>query len=124
MKVLIVDDTRTLRSLVQIYLIAQGWEFAEACNGADGLAKARELRPDVVISDVAMPVMDGFELCAALRGDPALRHVPVVLLTMLGDEASRQRGVLAGASAFLTKPVSPLQLRDAVRRVTGTRATP
>jgi twitching motility two-component system response regulator PilG len=124
MKVLIVDDTRTLRSLVQIYLIAQGWEFAEACNGADGLAKARELRPDVVISDVAMPVMDGFELCAALRGDPALRHVPVVLLTMLGDEASRQRGVLAGASAFLTKPVSPLQLRDAVRRVTGARATP
>jgi CheY-like chemotaxis protein len=120
MKVLIVDDTHTLRSLVQIYLIAQGWEFAEACDGAEGLAKARALRPDVVISDVTMPVMDGFELCAAIRGDPALRHIPVLLLTMLGDEASRQRGVLVGASAFLTKPVSPLQLRDAVRRVTGT----
>lgn len=119
MKVLIVDDTHTLRSLVQIYLIAQGWEFAEACDGAEGLAKARALRPDVVISDVTMPVMDGFELCAAIRGDPALRHMPVLLLTMLGDEASRERGVLVGASAFLTKPVSPLQLRDAVRRVTG-----
>jgi twitching motility two-component system response regulator PilG len=124
MKVLIVDDTHTLRSLVQIYLIAQGWEFAEACDGGEGLAKARALRPDVVITDVTMPVMDGFELCAAIRGDPALRHIPVLLLTMLGDEASRQRGVLVGASAFLTKPVSPLQLRDAVRRVTGARAAP
>lgn len=121
MKVLIVDDTHTLRSLVQIYLIAQGWEFAEACDGAEGLAKARELRPDVVISDVNMPVMDGFELCAAMRSDPALRQIPVVLLTMRGDDASRQRGELVGASAFLTKPVSPLQLRDAVRKVTAAR---
>jgi CheY-like chemotaxis protein len=119
MKVLIVDDTNTLRSLVQIYLIAHGWEFHEAQDGAEGLQKARTLRPDVVISDVRMPVMDGFELCAAIRSDPSLRHIPVVLLTMLGDDASRLRGELVGASAFLTKPVSPERLRDAVRTVTG-----
>lgn len=124
MKVLIVDDTHTLRSIVQIYLLARGWEFSEACDGAEGLAKARELRPDVVISDVNMPVMDGFELCAAIRSDPALRRIPVLLLTMLGDESSRRRGVLVGASAFLTKPVSPLQLRDAVREVTTARRGP
>jgi len=70
---------------------------------------------------VKMPVMDGFELCAAIRSDPALRHIPVLLLTMLGDEASRQRGQLVGASAFLTKPVSPSELKDAVRRVVGAR---
>ncbi len=115
MKVLIVDDTNTLRSLVQIYLLAPGWEFVEAQNGADGLEKARRLRPDVVISDVRMPVMDGFELCAAIRSDPALRDIPVVLLTMLGDEGSRDRGRLVGASAFLTKPISPGTLRDTVR---------
>ncbi len=115
MKVLIVDDTNTLRSLVQIYLIAHGWEFAEAQNGAEGLEKARALRPDVIVSDVKMPVMDGFELCAAIRSDPDLWEIPVVLLTMLGDEASRQRGLLVGASAFLTKPISPDTLRDTVR---------
>jgi len=121
MKVLIVDDTHTLRSLIQIYLLGQGWEFAEARDGSEGLERARALRPDLVISDVKMPVMDGFELCAAIRSDPALRHIPVLLLTMLGDEASRQRGQLVGASAFLTKPVSPSELKDAVRRVVGAR---
>jgi CheY-like chemotaxis protein len=115
MKVLIVDDTNTLRSLVQIYLLAHGWEFIEAQDGAEGLGKVRALRPDVVISDVKMPVMDGFELCAAIRSDPSLRRTPVVLLTMLDDAASRERGRLVGASAFLTKPISPDELRDAVR---------
>lgn len=118
MKALIVDDTNTLRSLVQIFLLGEGLEFAEAQDGAEGLRKARELRPDVVITDVKMPVMDGFELCAAIRSDPQLRSIPVLLLTMLGDEASRQRGQLVGASAFLTKPISPETLRDAVRALT------
>ncbi len=119
MKVLIVDDTNTLRSLIQIYLLAQGWEFAEAKDGAEALAKVRAQKPDVVISDVRMPVMDGFELCAAIRSDPALRDIPVLLLTMFGDDAARQRGQLVGASAFLTKPISPEKLRDAVRIATG-----
>jgi CheY-like chemotaxis protein len=119
MKVLIVDDTNTLRSLVQIYLMAHGWEFVEAQDGAQGLEKARAVQPDIVISDVKMPVMDGFELCAAIRSDPRLRAIPVVLLTMLGDDASRQRGELVGASAFLTKPVTPEKLREAVRTLTG-----
>ena len=119
MKVLIVDDTHTLRSLVQVYLLQSGWEFAEASDGAEGLARARENRPDVVISDVKMPVMDGYELCAAIRSDATLRHIPVVLLTMLGDEASRLRGKIVGASAFLTKPVSPAELKETLRKVVG-----
>ncbi len=124
MKVLIVDDTETLRSLVQVYLLAHGWEFHEARDGAEALDKVRALRPDVVISDVTMPVMDGFELCAAIRTDPSLRNTPVVLLTMLGDDASRQRGQLVGASAFLTKPVSPAQLKAAIQTATGPRLAP
>jgi CheY-like chemotaxis protein len=122
MKVLIVEDTHTLRTLIQIYLLQQGWEFLEARDGAEGLERARAHRPDVVISDVKMPVMDGFELCAAIRSDPALRKMPVLLLTMLGDDASRQRGRLVGASAFLTKPVSPTELKEAVRKAVGAGA--
>lgn len=117
MRVLIVDDTKTLRSVIQVYLVGQGWDFTEAQNGSEGLAKARALRPDLVISDVGMPVMDGFELCAAIRADPALRRTPVVLLTMLGDDVSRQRGVLVGADAFLTKPVGPAELKRTIGEV-------
>ncbi len=120
MRVLIVDDTHTLRSLIQVYLVARGWEFVEAADGAEGLAKARLVKPDLVISDVGMPVMDGFELCAAIRGDPALRRVPVVLLTMLEDETSRQRGLLVGADAFLTKPVTPAELKKTIGAVLRT----
>ena len=124
MKVLIVDDTHTLRSLVQVYLLAAGWEFIEAKDGAEGLERARRSCPDLVISDVKMPVMDGYELCAAIRPDPALRKVPVLLLTMLGDEASRLRGQMVGASAFLTKPVSPVELKETVRKLLSERGSP
>lgn len=124
MKVLIVDDTNTVRTLVQLYLMSSGWEFTEARDGIEGLAKTRALQPDVVISDVRMPNMDGFELCAAIRGDPALRHVAVVLLSMLDDDASRERGRVVGAAAFLKKPVSPPDLREAVRRATGGKVAP
>jgi twitching motility two-component system response regulator PilG len=95
-----------------------GWqlEFHEAREGVEGLARARALRPDLVVSDVRMPGLDGFELCAAIRADPELQHIPVVLLTSLSDETSRRKGRLAGASAFLTKPVSV----DELRRTVGT----
>jgi twitching motility two-component system response regulator PilG len=116
MKVLIVDDTKTLLSVIQIYLMGWGLEFVEAYDGAEGLRKARQSNPDLVISDVRMPEMNGFELCAALRADPALRATPVVLLTALSDVASREQGILVGASAFLTKPVSVENLRSVVRK--------
>ncbi len=117
MKVLIVDDTKTLLSLIQIYLMGWGLEFVEAHDGLEGLRRARESRPDLVISDVRMPEMDGFELCAALRADPVLHATPVVLLTSLADAASRAKGSLVGASAFLTKPVTVHALRSVVGSV-------
>jgi twitching motility two-component system response regulator PilG len=114
MKVLLVDDTRTLISLIQVYLMGWRIEFFEAKDGLEGLAKAKEHKPDLVISDVRMPGMDGFELCAALRADAVLHATPIVLLTSLNDDTSRQKGKLVGASAFLTKPVSVEELRKTV----------
>ena len=117
MKVLLVDDTRTLLSLIQVYLMGWSIQFLEAKDGTEGLAQAKEHKPALVISDVRMPGMDGFELCAAVRADPVLHRTPVVLLTSLNDESSRRKGKLVGATAFLTKPVSVEELRKTVGRI-------
>ena len=117
LKVLIVEDTKTITNLLQVYLMGWGLQFFDAGNGVQGLAKAREIKPDVIISDVQMPEMDGFALCAAVRADSTLHATPFLLLTSLKDEASRQRGRLVGASAFLNKPVSVDELRERVREL-------
>jgi twitching motility two-component system response regulator PilG len=123
MKVLIVEDTKTITNLLQVYLMGWGLEFFDAPNGALGLAKARDLKPDLIISDVQMPEMDGFALCAAVRADPNLHSTPFMMLTSLKDDASRQKGKLVGASAFLNKPVSVDDLRSKVRDILKLPAT-
>lgn len=123
MKVLIVEDTKTITNLLQVYLMGWGLEFFDAPNGVLGLNKARDLKPDLIISDVQMPEMDGFALCAAVRADPGLHNTPFMMLTSLKDDASRQKGKLVGASAFLNKPVSVDDLRSKVRDILKLPAT-
>jgi twitching motility two-component system response regulator PilG len=122
MKVLLVDDTRTLLSLIQVYLLGWQLEFLEARDGIEGLAKARDQKPDLIVSDIRMPGMDGFEFCAAVRADRALHGVPFVMLTSLTDDLSRRKGKLVGATAFLTKPIAPEQLRATVGGLLGLSA--
>jgi twitching motility two-component system response regulator PilG len=117
MKILVVDDSNTLSTLVQVYLMGWGIQFVAATDGMEGLGKAKAEKPDLVISDVRMPRMDGFEMCAAIRGDPQLSRVPVVLLTSLADEASHERGRAVGATAFLHKPIKVDALRGVVARL-------
>lgn len=117
MKVLLVDDTKTLTTLMRVYLMGWSLEFHDARDGATALEIAVRVRPDLVISDIKMPVMDGFQLCNALRSHPLLSKVPIILLTQLEDEASREKGLRAGATEFLTKPVSVESLRHIVARV-------
>lgn len=116
-KILMVDDTKTLTTLMRVYLMGWDIQFRDAQDGAVGLQLARAFQPDLVITDVKMPVMDGFQLCAAIRADPALSRTPVILLTQLDDQASRERGLRIGATEFLNKPVSVDDLRQVVARV-------
>jgi twitching motility two-component system response regulator PilG len=116
-KILLVDDAKTELTIAQVYLTGLGAGFVVAGDGLEALDQMRKEKPGLVITDVRMPRMDGFELCAAIRADPGLADVPVVMLTSLDDGLSRHKGRLVGASAFLTKPVGIDALRSVVSRL-------
>ncbi len=113
-KILLVEDTQTIAKIIQIYLTGWNLQFRDAKNGHEALATARVWRPDLILSDVRMPGMDGFELCASIRSEQALKSVPLVLITSLQDPVSQHKGKLVGATAFLRKPVGLDQLRTLV----------
>jgi two-component system, chemotaxis family, chemotaxis protein CheY len=117
--VLVVDDSATIRGFARLVLKALRLEVREAADGAEALRIAREAAPALVLSDIQMPVLDGFGLTRELRRDEKLREVPVVLLSgELNDEVQKQ-GREAGANAFLQKPLKPPELQAAVRRFLG-----
>jgi len=114
MKILIVDDAKVVVSLIRVYFASWPVEFVVAGDGVEGLELAKRHKPNLVIADVMMPRMDGFELCAALQTDQALKATPVVLLSSNDDAAARKKGELVGATAFLKKPVSPDDLKATI----------
>jgi two-component system cell cycle response regulator len=116
--ILIVDDQLRTRELLMELLTGQGYNLALASNGKEALAQAAELTPDVILLDVMMPGMDGFEVCQRLRRDPLLAEVPVIMVTALDDRDSRLRGIQAGADDFVSKPFDQLELQARVRTVT------
>src|SRR5687768_13846046 len=112
--ILIVEDDDAIRNNVTRLLKLEGYDIVSAINGRLGLERAREVRPDVVISDVSMPEMDGFELVEAIRADRELASTSVMLLTALDDRASMRRGMTAGADDYLAKPFTRVELLDAL----------
>jgi putative two-component system response regulator len=117
-RVLVVDDTEAVRSLFQKLLAADGHEVLSASNGSEALDAVQHERPDVIVMDVAMPVLDGLEVCRRLKNDPRTRLTPIVLVTGQSDLSDRIRGIEAGADEFLSKPVHPQELRARVRSLT------
>jgi CheY-like chemotaxis protein/class 3 adenylate cyclase len=109
-----MDDDETIRTLIATALRAEGYEVLEAANGEAGLALVRQHAPDLVVSDVNMPVMDGFAMLAALRANPAIQSTPVILLTSLHERANVRHGMTRGADDYLTKPLVFDELREAV----------
>ncbi|HZY18923.1 MAG TPA: protein kinase [Ramlibacter sp.] len=113
-RVLVVEDDEAIRANVTRLLRLEGYEVLAAPDGTTGLAVLREQRPDLVVSDIGMPGLDGFALLEAIRGDPALAATPVLLLTALDDRASMRRGMTAGADDYLAKPFTRIELLDAL----------
>lgn len=116
-RVLVVDDEERNRRLLAAMLEAEGYVPQEASGGAQALALVRQDPPDLVLLDIMMPGMDGYEVARALKADAATKAIPVVMVTALDDRASRLRGLEAGAEEFVTKPVDRWELRVRVKNL-------
>ena len=114
-RILIVDDLLPNIKLLEARLSAEYFDVISATNGAEALTLCREDRCDIILLDVMMPGMDGFEVCRLLKADPATLHIPVIMVTALDQPADRLRGLDAGADDFLTKPVDEIALIARVR---------
>ncbi|MEN8216882.1 MAG: response regulator [Pseudomonadota bacterium] len=116
--ILIVDDQLTMRDSLEGLLSNQGYQLVFAENGPEALNKAAQLTPDVILLDVMMPGMDGFEVCQHFRADSTLGQVPILMLTALNDRESRLQGIKAGADDFISKPFDSLELRLRLKTIT------
>lgn len=116
--ILIVDDAPAGRDTLEELLFSPDYRLAFAGSGPEALTKAAELNPDLILLDVMMPGMDGFEVCRRLRADPHLAEVPVVMVTALDDRASRLQGIEAGTDDFVSKPFDRAELRSRVHAIT------
>jgi PAS domain S-box-containing protein len=116
--ILIVDDDAIGREMLAALLAPQGYRLIFATDGAEALAKAASLLPDLILLDAMMPKIDGFEVCYRLRTDPMLREVPVIMLTALDNRESRLQAIEAGADDFISKPFDRIELQARVYTIT------
>jgi two-component system alkaline phosphatase synthesis response regulator PhoP len=118
--ILLVDDEDDIREVAQLSLeMTAGWVVHAAGSGAEGIRKARELRPEAILLDVMMPEMDGPDTVRALRADPETADIPIILLTAKVQQADRRRFDDLGVSGVLNKPFDPMTLADQVAAVLG-----
>ncbi len=120
-KILAIDDMKTLRDLLGKVLRSSGYEVVEAVDGVDGLDKFSAHKPDLVISDLNMPNMDGIGFVSGARQRPEGKSVPILILTTETNDTLKQRAKEAGATGWLTKPFNPQRLTKLVDQLTGTR---
>ena len=116
-RILVTDDEPNIVRLIQVNLERQGFQAETANNGAQALEKIRANRPDLLVSDVMMPEMDGFELLSNIRRDPALEDLPVIMLTAKAQDRDVLEGYTRGADMYLTKPFNPIELVTFAKRL-------
>src|SRR5258708_17991988 len=114
-RILVVDDVPANVKLMEARLSAEYFDVITALSGQDALATGERAECDIVLLDVMMPDMDGFEVCRRLKANPSTHHLPVIMVTALDQTSDRVKGLEAGADDFLTKPVSDLALISRVR---------
>ncbi|MDI6739854.1 MAG: response regulator [Candidatus Edwardsbacteria bacterium] len=118
-KIMVVDDEPYIARVIKFKLEQEGYTVISANDGITGLNKIREEKPDLVLLDVMMPGMSGYEVCQKIKGDAELAGIPVVILTAKGQERDREQGFSMGASDYITKPFSPNRLLELVKSIVG-----
>jgi CheY-like chemotaxis protein len=116
-RILIAEDEPDIRELVAFTLRFAGHEVTATSNGEEALQQATQLIPDIIIMDVRMPKMTGYDACRAMKADPALKDIPVVFLSAKGQDSEIQTGLDAGAEEYLLKPFAPDQLTERVKAI-------
>lgn len=113
-KVLVADDDEKIRELLELYLTKEGFAVIQAADGAEAILKAQQLKPDMIVLDIMMPVMDGMEVCRQVR---KFSQVPVIMLTARTEDEDRILGLELGADDYLAKPFNPRELVARVKAV-------
>lgn len=118
-KILVVDDEVYLLQILDFSLGAEGYEVVTAEDGEQALNKAKSEQPDLIVLDIMMPKVDGYEACRKLKQDPSMKDVPVILLTAKGRDIDRKLGLEVGADDYITKPFSPNKLLEKIGSFLG-----
>ena len=120
-KILVCDDEPYILMALTDAVEMEGYECVTAINGKEALQKARETLPDLIMLDIMMPFMDGFEVCRELKADPGTRDIPVIMLTAKSQQVDIQKGKEVGADDYITKPFRPSTLRKKFNEVLDAR---
>jgi two-component system alkaline phosphatase synthesis response regulator PhoP len=116
-KILVVDDEVNITQILEFSIGAEGYEVVTAANGEEAIDKARREQPDLIILDVMMPKIDGYEACRILKANPLTKSIPVVLLTAKGRDIDKRLGYEVGATDYIIKPFSPNKLIDRIHQL-------
>ena len=119
--VLVVDDDPVILKLLEVNFEMEGFQVVRAADGAEGLERARAVRPDIVVLDVMMPRMTGYEVAKALREDDGTAHIPIIFVTARAQSSDVERGMELGVEDYVTKPFDPLDLIDRVNALLARR---
>ena len=118
-RILVVDDQEDLRGVLRDLLTGSGYTVIEAADGEAGVAKAKSDRPDLILMDIQMPVIDGYEATRRIKVDPALTSTPIVAVSSFAMKGDEEKARAAGCDHYVTKPYSPMQLLRLVRGSLG-----
>jgi two-component system, OmpR family, phosphate regulon response regulator PhoB len=116
-RVLVVEDEDNIATALEFLILREGYGHDRVASGADALPRIRDTRPDLVLLDVMLPEVSGYDICAGIRTDPALARVKVLMMTARGSVQERRRGLELGADGFISKPFELGDLRAEVRRL-------
>ena len=118
-RILVVEDQEDLRGMLRDLLTGSDYSVIEATDGAAGIAMAKSERPDLILMDIQMPVIDGYEAKRQIRADPAIDGIPIIAVSSFAMKGDEQKARSAGCDDYVTKPYSPMQLLKVIRGILG-----